>query len=260
VSLFRRRRDRQQPEDAELRDDERDEAADGTAEVDDADELDDADGAEPAEEVGPYDAEDAPDDDVERLDLGSMRIPAVAGVEVRMQANEQGQVANVVLVAGGNALQLGVFAAPRTEGIWDEVRSELRDGIRSDGGTVTEQDGEYGPELRARMRTPEGPTDVRFVGVDGPRWFVRAAFQGKVATDPSVAPQLLDCLHGLVVDRGQEAMPVLDPLPLRLPEEAVRQQQAAAGANGADPDATGTDADGTDGKGTGGRKPSGRRR
>jgi hypothetical protein len=255
--LFRRRRDRQEPEDAEVRADELDTepAEDADDEVVEAgDELD-----ESVVEIGPYDVDDAPDDEVERLDLGSMRIPAVQGVEVRMQANEQGDVANVVLMAAGNALQLGVFAAPRTEGIWDQVRSELRDGIRSDGGTVTELDGEYGPELRARMKTPDGPADVRFVGVDGPRWFVRAAFQGKVATDPSTAPELLECLHGLIVDRGQDAMPVMDPLPLRLPEEAVRQQEEAAAAAAADDGANGTGkADGADG--TGGKKPSGRRR
>jgi uncharacterized protein DUF3710 len=252
VSLFRRRRDRQEPEDAEVRD------AELEAELeDDADEAEDDgedgdDAGEVVVEVGPYDVDDAPDDDLERLDLGSMRIPAVAGVEVRMQASEQGQVGNVVLVTGGNALQLGVFAAPRSEGIWDEVRAELRDGIRKEGGTVTEQDGEYGPELRARVKTPEGPADVRFVGVDGPRWFVRAAFQGKVATDPSAAPELLECLHNLVVDRGKDAMPVMDPLPLHLPEEAVKQQEAEAEADGAN----GSDgADGADGK-----KPPSRRR
>jgi hypothetical protein len=249
--LFRRRRDRQEPEDAEVREDELDAEA---AEVDD-DELEELDD-EATVEVGPYDVADAPDDDLERLDLGSMRIPAVGGVEVRMQATEQGQVGNVVLVKGTNALQLGVFAAPRSEGIWDEVRAELRDGIRSDGGTVTEQDGEYGPELRARVKTPEGPADVRFVGVDGPRWFVRAAFQGKVATDPSAAPELLECLHNLVVDRGKDAMPVMDPLPLRLPEEAV-QQQAEADAE----DTKGTNgADGANGaNGADGKKPSRRR-
>lgn len=243
MSLFRRRRDRQEPEDAEARNDEVD------AELDDDDDPDAEVVVEVEVEVGPYDVDDAPDDDLERLDLGSMRIPAVAGVEVRMQATEQGQVGNVVLVQGANALQLGVFAAPRSEGIWDEVRGELRDGIRSDGGTVTEQDGEYGPELRARVKTPEGPADVRFVGVDGPRWFVRAAFQGKVATDPSAAPELLECLHNLVVDRGKEAMPVMDPLPLHLPEEAVQQQDGA--------DAGEADTDGTSGaNGADGKKPS----
>ncbi len=76
------------------------------------------------------------------------------------------------------------------------------------------------------MRTPEGLTDVRFVGVDGPRWMVRAVYQGPAATDPVAAGALVECLEGLVVDRGDEAEPVREPLPLRLPKEMAEQQAA----------------------------------
>lgn len=183
--------------------------------------------------VGPYDVADAPDG-VQRLDLGSLKIPAVDGVEVRVQANPEGVVQQVVLVHGENALQLGVFAAPRSEGIWDEVRAEIRQSLFDDGVAAEEVDGEYGPELRARVRTPDGLTDLRFVGIDGPRWMVRGVYQGGAAADPASAGPLLDCLHGLVVDRGQEAKPVREPLPLRLPKElAAQAQQGQAQADAA---------------------------
>ncbi len=177
---------------------------------------------EAAESVtsGPYDVLEAPDD-VERLDLGSLQIPAIPGVEVRVQANPEGQVQQVVLVNGANALQLGVFAAPRTEGIWDEVREDIRKQLFADGVAAEEIDGDYGVELRSRVRTPDGLTDIRFVGIDGPRWMVRGVYQGPVAADPSLAGPLADCLRGLVVDRGIEAMPVREPLPLRLPREVA---------------------------------------
>ncbi|MFC0531111.1 DUF3710 domain-containing protein [Phytohabitans kaempferiae] len=178
-----------------------------------------------APSVGPYDVADAPAG-VQRLDLGSLRIPAVDGVEVRVQANPDGVVQQVVLVHGENALQLGVFAAPRSEGIWDEVRAEIRKSLFDDGVAAEETEGEYGTELRARVRTPEGLTDLRFVGIDGPRWMVRGVFQGGAAADPSGAGPLIDCLHGLVVDRGQEAKPVREALPLRLPKELAAQAQA----------------------------------
>jgi hypothetical protein len=181
--------------------------------------------------VGPYDVADAPDG-VQRLDLGSLRIPAIDGVEVRVQANPDGVVQQVVLVHGENALQLGVFAAPRSEGIWEEVRAEIRKSLFDDGVAAEETDGEYGIELRARVRTPEGLTDLRFIGVDGPRWMVRGVFQGGAAVDPAGAGPLVDCLHGLVVDRGHEAKPVREPLPLRLPKElAAQAQQGAAQAD-----------------------------
>lgn len=171
---------------------------------------------------GPYDVAHAPDG-VERLDLGSMRIPAVPGVEVRLQANPEGQIEQVVLVSGESALQLGVFAAPRTEGIWDEVRAEIRQQLVNDGFAAEEIDGEYGRELRAQVRTPDGAVDLRFVGIDGPRWMVRGVYQGAAAADPAKAGPLATCLTGLVVDRGREAMPVREPLPLRLPAEVVQQ-------------------------------------
>ncbi len=182
---------------------------------------------------GPYDVTEAPDG-VQRLDLGSLRIPAVSDVEVRVQANPDGVIQQVVLVHGDNALQLGAFAAPRTEGIWDEVRQEIRESLIAEGASAAESEGEYGVELRARVRTPDGVTDLRFVGVDGPRWMIRGVYQGAAATDPAAAGPLAECLHGLVVDRGQEAKPVREPLPLRLPrevaEQADRNQAATGGA------------------------------
>ncbi len=176
---------------------------------------------------GPFDVAEAPPGG-QRLDLGSLQIPVVEGVEVRVQADPDGTVQQVFLVSGENALQVGVFAAPRSEGIWDEVRDEIHQSLRKDGATVEELAGEYGPELRARLRTPDGPTDLRFVGVDGPRWMVRGVFHGRAATNPDSAGPLLECLYGLVVDRGQEAKPPREPLPLRLPRESVEQAQAAA--------------------------------
>nr|WP_245670179.1 DUF3710 domain-containing protein [Micromonospora mirobrigensis] len=171
---------------------------------------------------GPYDVSEA-SADMPRLDLGSLQIPAVPDVEVRVQADPQGVVQQVVLVHGDNALQLGVFAAPRSEGIWDEVREEIRQSLFDDGAAAQEVQGEYGTELQARVRTPDGITDLRFVGVDGPRWMVRGVFQGRAATDPSAAGPLALCLDGLVVDRGHEAKPVREPLPLRLPREVAEQ-------------------------------------
>ncbi|MFF5052609.1 DUF3710 domain-containing protein [Micromonospora sp. NPDC000663] len=183
---------------------------------------------------GPYDISEV-DDDVQRLDLGSLHIPAIAEVEVRVQADPQGVVQQVVLVHGDNALQLGVFAAPRSEGIWDEVREEIRQSLLRDGAAAQEVEGEYGPELHAQVRTPDGPTNLRFVGVDGPRWMVRGVFQGPVATDPAAAGPLAECLEGLVVDRGQEAKPVREPLPLRLPREIADQAGAESGSAVAEP-------------------------
>jgi hypothetical protein len=189
-----------------------------------------------APEHGPYDARHAPRD-VQRLDLGSLLIPAIDGVEVRVQANPDGVVEQIVLVDGDSALQLGVFAAPKSEGIWNEVRDEIAEAMTADGVSPQEIQGPYGVELTARVTTPDGPADLRFVGVDGPRWMVRALFQGQAAADRSREGALGDVLSGLVVVRDDEARPVREALPLQLPKEMTEQAQQAqdAAADGSGP-------------------------
>jgi hypothetical protein len=204
------------------------------------------------DEIGPYDITEAPAG-IAQLDLGALKVPAVDGVEVRVQADNDGNIQQVVLVSGESGLQLGVFAAPRSEGIWDEVRAEIRKQLFNDGVAAEEVEGTYGQELRARVRGESGLTDIRFVGIDGPRWLVRAVYQGPAAIDPSAAPSLVECLENLVVERGNEAMPVREPLSLKLPKDLADQQaaeqQAAEEAAGA----------GTDG-GTNGTAPAPRRK
>jgi hypothetical protein len=203
-------------------------AAPDHVQPDDVDEIED-------EPIGPYDETEAPADDVERLDLGALKVPVMVGVEIRVQAGDDGAVQQVVLIHGDNALQLGVFAAPRTEGIWNEVRGEIKSSLFADGVAAEEVSGEYGTELRARVRTPEGLNDLRFVGIDGPRWMIRGIYQGKAAVDPTLAAPLVDCLRGVVVERGKEAMPAKEALPLRLPREAVEQMEAKKAEQAGEP-------------------------
>jgi hypothetical protein len=188
-------------------------------------------GAGPALD-GPYDISEAPEG-VDRLDLGSLQIPVVEDVAVRVQANNEGVVQQVALTYQDSALVLAALAAPRDEDIWEEVRAEIRKELTAGGARVTDVEGEFGPELRTRVNTPEGAVELRFVGIAGERWLLRAIYQGAAAADPSVAGPLRDCLGGVVVDRGREAMPVMEMLPLRLPRELAEQAKAQAEAAGA---------------------------
>lgn len=195
-------------------------------------------GAERTEPVttGPWDGADVPDDGVERLDLGGLRVPTLPGVEVRMDADPTGGVSSVMLVAGQSAVQINAFAAPRSGGIWDDVRAEILEGIVGEGGTGVDVPGDLGVELQANVRTEEGEQPMRFLGVDGPRWLLRAVFSGGAGADPAVDPVLADSVRGTVVVRGDSPMPVRDPLPLQLPEAIVEQQQAAQQAAAAEAD------------------------
>jgi hypothetical protein len=180
--------------------------------------------------TGPYDVQDAPEDGLERLDLGALRIPVETGLEIRVEVDEQGAVAGVNLVDDSGQMQLGVFAAPRNEGIWDEVRAEIKESISSQGGTTSEQEGEFGIELGGVLPAPGGITPVRFIGVNGPRWFLRAMLAGGPAGGDDKAAVFLEAFRLLVVVRGSEPLPVREPVPLQLPAEAAEQIAAAAGA------------------------------
>jgi hypothetical protein len=186
---------------------------------------------EPEPTVGPYDVRDAPDDDVNRVDLGAMRVPVRAGMEMRLDMNEAQQVVSVTLVNRDGQLQVGVFAAPRNEGIWDDIRKEIRDSIVSQGGLARDRsDGPFGTELVGTLKGDGGNSPVRFLGVDGPRWFLRGMLLGRVATEASKARPFEEAFRNTVVVRGTDPLPVRDPVPLQLPKEAAEQLAALAEA------------------------------
>jgi hypothetical protein len=60
---------------------------------------------------------------------------------------------------------------------------------------------------------------VRFVGVDGPRWFVRGLFSGAAARETAAAAPLEAVLRACVVVRGSDPMAPGDPLGLHVPTE-----------------------------------------
>lgn len=176
-------------------------------------------------EQGPLDLSEA-DADERRIDLGALQLPGRQGMELRLEVEDSTKRVIAVTVAmSGSSLQMQVFAAPRTFGVWDDVRSEIAAEVTRQGGTADEVPGAFGRELIARIpvRTPDGRSGhrpSRFVGVDGPRWFLRGVFGGPAAHDHDAAAPLEDVLRSAVVVRGTEAMAPRDLLPLRLPTGA----------------------------------------
>ena len=232
MGLFRRKnRDDDAPEEL---DDETD-AGNADATADDGE--DEAPAAPPSRPQGPWDEADAPDDDLQRLDLGGLRVPIPPQTEVRVEVSKEGQVVAATLVKGQSAMQISAFAAPRTEGIWFEVREEIATALREGGGTAEEVDGPYGVELRAAVPTEvqgrgRALAPARFLGVDGPRWFLRAMLTGPAVTDPGPGAELEKALKAVVVVRGSDPMAVRDPLPLRLPKGVQEAAQQAGQQSG----------------------------
>ncbi len=192
---------------------------------------------EVAATTGPWDSADAPDDGVARIDLGSLLLPAVPGTELRVDVNAQQKVIGATLRYGDSLLQVAVFAAPRAAGIWDDVRADLARSASGQGGHLEEVDGPFGPELAGFVRaTPPAqpgqpaPAPVRrparFIGVDGPRWFLRGMISGPAAGNPEAAAALEQAFQQIVVVRGSAPMPVREQLPLTLPPQAAAQLAA----------------------------------
>lgn len=197
----------------------------------------------PARPSGPWDADDVPDDGLARLDLGGLLVPVMPGMEARVDVDQQQQaVVAATLVDGNSALQVNAFAAPKKSGIWAEVRAEIMQSLQDSGGTAEEADGPFGPEIRAQVRSQGGDQapalqPARFIGVDGPRWFLRGLLSGAGALEPARAERLEEAFRNIVVVRGSDAMAPRDALPLRLPREAMEaaQQQAEQQSRGLDP-------------------------
>lgn len=181
----------------------------------------------PVRPQGPWDVEDAPELENPRLDLGSLKVAVLPDTDVRLEVSPEGQVVAATLVHEDSAMQVNAFAAPKSEGIWSEVMSEIHEALRTSGGQAEVADGVLGPELRAMVPTEvpgQGVTlaPARFVGVDGPRWFLRGLLTGPGASDDAAAAPLIEALRAIAVERGTEPMAVRDPLPITLPPDAAQ--------------------------------------
>ncbi len=197
-----------------------------------ADATEAAEGAEPvARDGGPFDVADVEGRDG-RIDLGALWVRGVPGMELRLEVEQETQQVNAATaVLGESALQLQAFAAPRSGGVWTEIRREIAMAVEQQGGTVEESDTGFGTQLRTRMPSagPDGRTvfaPATFVGVDGPRWFLRAVVSGRAAIDEAAAEELLEVLRDVVVVRGVEPMAPRELLPLRLPQDARAEDGA----------------------------------
>ena len=208
----------------------------------DRDEFDYGEPEQPAgaarAEGGPWDAEE-PFPALERVDLGSLQVPVGPEHEIQLVMAEQ-HGAWVTIRYRESEVQIQAFAAARRGALWDDVRAEIAAEVNTAGGRSQETEGSFGIELMAQVPAPaepdQGPAEpggmrlVRFVGVDGPRWFVRGLFSGPAADGGDQADLLEEVFRDVVVVRGEHPVPPREILELRLPPEARQalEEQAAA--------------------------------
>ncbi|MBR8741766.1 DUF3710 domain-containing protein [Nocardiopsis sp. MG754419] len=189
--------------------------------------------------TGPWDStEDAPE--AKRMDLGSMLLPMAQGTEIQVNVAQDRQkkqkIIGVTLVRGKTALQVQPFAAPKSSGLWAEMREELREQVTQQGGKVEDHEGTFGPELQAVIPIKGKTTEdgrqlgqrVRFIGVDGPRWVLRGVIRGEGASKPEVMSEIEQVFSNIVVVRGDQPVPPNELLPITVPKEIQEQMATAA--------------------------------
>ena len=167
------------------------------------------------------------------MDFGAIKVLPIEGVEIRLEVEEISQrVVAVTLELDQSTLQLQAFAAPKNEGVWNDVRGQLAASIVSQGGVAEERLGSFGAELFVKLPIVEngvnvGSRNARFIGVDGPRWFLRGLIAGAAMTDPAAASRVEALYRSVAVDRGAEPIPPRELLTLQVPEGVVAPPRGA---------------------------------
>ena len=155
------------------------------------------------------------------LDFGAIRIAPRPDLQIRADVDENSKkIVALTLELNGHRLQLQAFAASKSAGLWLDTLDALEKGITSQGGSASRVQGLLGTELDAKVVVEVGGNkqfrQSRFIGVDGPRWFLRGVINSP-ALDDFHYRKLIEIFRSTAVNRGEVAMPPGELLFLRLP-------------------------------------------
>jgi hypothetical protein len=156
------------------------------------------------------------------LDFGSLRISPQAGITIKADVDDQSKrIVSLSLEQDGHRLQIQAFAATKSEGLWDFTMNAIAKGIAEQNGLAEVIPGALGPELRVQTSVTENGKrflrESRFIGVDGPRWFLRGVLTGPEIYQPETYSKLIALYRSVAVNRGDTALPPGELLPITLP-------------------------------------------
>lgn len=182
---------------------------------------------ESPEKLGPFNEGESPQGS-EFLDMGVLRIPMIAGLQILPVQDENGNILALEIVSGTAQMQIAPFAMQRSGGLWDEIREELGEQLKAEEYQIFPLPGPFGEALLARPITGgksalEGAMPLLLWGIEGDRWLLRVIVRGHAAEEESARQGLLEVLHGMEVVRGNEAHVPGEMLPIELGED-LREQ------------------------------------
>lgn len=158
------------------------------------------------------------------IDFGAIQLPIRDDVTLKLEVEEaSSRVVALTVDHQGSSLQLQAFSAPGSEGLWHEIRASLEQSISSQGGKTETVVGPLGPELNAQIPTKDGSYRLaKFIGVDGPKWFLRGVISGLALGDTLAMTYMIDIFRSVVVVRGSGPMPPKELLSLTAPAGAKK--------------------------------------
>lgn len=180
-------------------------------------------GTGPVPLVGPLDIEQIVDRNG-YVDFGRILVPAsipALVIKGEMEQDTQRLVA-ITLELADSVLQVSVFSAARSEDVWPEVRAQLEESLSGQGAKVEAIHSSLGAGLDVSVpavaaKTLSLPERLRFVGTDGPRWFLRGSISGAALANPAANDEIEALYRSLVIDRGTDPIPPRELLTLDLP-------------------------------------------
>ena len=180
------------------------------------------------------------------LDLGALFLPNIPGLEVHLDLDPRSGIGkSVSLHLNMTIAEVQVFAAAVNEDPWAIMRDAIVSGLREQKVDCTLEMGRFGTEVHAVMPTVDLDGNahvqpVRFMGVRGSRWLVRAVVSGDGALSKGIQnekaiTEIDEVIARLVVNRGDAPLPPGERLALRSPT-AINDESAKSnpGESGGD--------------------------
>ncbi|MDO5720084.1 MAG: DUF3710 domain-containing protein [Actinomycetaceae bacterium] len=172
-------------------------------------------------EHGPYDSLEK-ETEKGYIDFGPIRVPQVTGMQlVPTVAPGTKTIVSLGLIIGTSRLELRVFASPKSGGSWKRVQEQLETSLTKQKNTVTYRQGRWGKQMLVSGPSTGG-SQVRIIGLDGRRWFLRVDVMGAAAADSDAFEQAREIIDALVVHRDDQPRPPLSTIPMTLPAGMIQ--------------------------------------
>lgn len=158
------------------------------------------------------------------IDFGALQLPMRDDVVYKLEVEESSsKIVALTVEHKGSSIQLQAFSAPGAEGVWHEIRAALEQSISAQNGKTEVVIGPLGPELNAQIPSSDGGFRLaKFIGVDGPKWFLRGVISGLALGDVLSMTHIIDIFRSVAVVRGTSPMPPKELLELKAPSGAQK--------------------------------------